>query len=396
MLHLSGLGIFGVQGQVVDLTTKTFDESVQDGNLWLLEFYAPWCGHCKKLAPILDEVAIEVGDKMKIGKVDATAETKLAKRYAVNSYPTLKFARNGDLDTLQPYEGPRTHQGLVNFAQKMTGPAVTRGASASKVQQFLEEGKIVVVLGDASPQGGGSHAAQAFAIAGQNLQHMEVEFAIVEDAGALAELGLGKSGVSVAKLEKGEKPIFYDGKHDTESLEAWSKINSIPLVVELGQHNFRQVGELGPLMAIGVVDPEQTKETEAFVQSLKDVARTLPSEDKEKFVFGYIDGKKWARFVKQFNIKGDLPRLFVLDYQSKSFFEDPEVDEFEEIETFLKDINSGKVPAHREGLTALPSKMWNKLVDAYPYSLLFLIPIVMLIWAFWMDSEEEEEKPKEE
>ena len=64
-------------------------------DIWFLEFYAPWCGHCKKLEPIWNEFAAKIGGQVKVGKVDATVETELAKRFGVRGYPQIKFYKYG-------------------------------------------------------------------------------------------------------------------------------------------------------------------------------------------------------------------------------------------------------------------------------------------------------------
>ena len=106
------------------LTEKNFDEEVlQSDDLWIVEFYAPWCGHCKHLAPIYDAAADKVKAKglMKMGKIDATVESTLAKRYGVKGYPTLKYLRDGEL---HKYIGDRTVDGFVEFAERMNGDSI--------------------------------------------------------------------------------------------------------------------------------------------------------------------------------------------------------------------------------------------------------------------------------
>jgi len=61
-----------------------------------VEFYAPWCGHCKKLEPEWNEAAAKLRGQVKLGKVDATVETGLAQRFGVKGYPTIKYWGYGD------------------------------------------------------------------------------------------------------------------------------------------------------------------------------------------------------------------------------------------------------------------------------------------------------------
>jgi protein disulfide-isomerase A6 len=64
------------------LTNDNFDELVlKSKDIWFVELYAPWCGHCKKLEPNWNEFATKTLGQVKVGKVDATVETKLKERF---------------------------------------------------------------------------------------------------------------------------------------------------------------------------------------------------------------------------------------------------------------------------------------------------------------------------
>jgi len=102
-----------VASDVTVLTTASFDSSISEGN-WLLEFYAPWCGHCKKLAPIYEETATALKGKVNVGKVDCTVEKDVCSRFGVRGYPTLKFVSKNQV---YDYRGERTKAALTVFAE---------------------------------------------------------------------------------------------------------------------------------------------------------------------------------------------------------------------------------------------------------------------------------------
>ena len=79
------------------LSESSFENAVnenRDAGL-LVEFYAPWCQHCQRLAPVYAEAARTLAGELVLAKVDATASPALAKAHGVSSYPALKFFRKG-------------------------------------------------------------------------------------------------------------------------------------------------------------------------------------------------------------------------------------------------------------------------------------------------------------
>ena len=89
------------ESEVLHLTDDTFDEVIKETESILVMFYAPWCGHCKRLKPKYEKAA----EKLKkenfkgiLSALDATKETKIAKQFNVNGYPTLKYFKNGEFE----------------------------------------------------------------------------------------------------------------------------------------------------------------------------------------------------------------------------------------------------------------------------------------------------------
>jgi thioredoxin 1 len=80
----------------VELNETNFEQEVLKANIpVLIDFWAVWCGPCKMIAPIVDELAIEYDGKLKIGKVDVDNNQQIAMQYGIRSIPTLLVFKSG-------------------------------------------------------------------------------------------------------------------------------------------------------------------------------------------------------------------------------------------------------------------------------------------------------------
>ncbi|KAG0207945.1 hypothetical protein BGX28_000958 [Mortierella sp. GBA30] len=138
---------------VTVLTDATFEKEVlQSGKNSLVEFYAPWCGHCKNLAPTYEKVAntfLNDKDSVVIANVDATVEKSVAEKYGVTGYPTIKFfAADG---TVEDYEGGRSEQDFIDFINKKVGTErVAGGLLSTKAGRIPELDELVTQFTQAS------------------------------------------------------------------------------------------------------------------------------------------------------------------------------------------------------------------------------------------------------
>jgi protein disulfide-isomerase A1 len=108
-------------GPVKVVVAKNFKEIVFSGKNVLIEFYAPWCGHCKNLEPIYKELgeAYKSEDKVVIAKMDATANDVEDKKFNVKGFPTIMFV--SDKGEVKNYEGGRTLEDFKAFIDKEVG-----------------------------------------------------------------------------------------------------------------------------------------------------------------------------------------------------------------------------------------------------------------------------------
>eukprot|EP00210_Caulerpa_lentillifera_P007336 g7012.t1 len=131
-----GSEFYSKDSDVVNLSEDNFDKKVRKSEeLWLVEFYAPWCGHCKNLKPEWEKAATELSGKVKVGAVDCTAHESVCREFGVQGYPTLKYFGMDKSTGAEDYPGGRDASSIVSFALEKW----SKFAPAPEVKELTEE-----------------------------------------------------------------------------------------------------------------------------------------------------------------------------------------------------------------------------------------------------------------
>lgn len=177
------------KGDVLELGDEDFDYLASEHETMLVKFYAPWCGHCKKLAPDFETAATRLKGTVPLAKVDCTANPDTCSRFGVTGYPTLKIFRNGEDSS--SYDGPRTADGMVHHMKKQAGPNSVTLRTEVDLQAFINHFEASVVGFFSGPES--SQLAEFLKAASVMREHFR--FAHTSNLSLGAQLGVDKESV---------------------------------------------------------------------------------------------------------------------------------------------------------------------------------------------------------
>lgn len=294
-----------VEKGVLVLDDHNFDDAVAHNEFLLVEFYAPWCGHCKKLAPEWEKAAAELAsakDPAKLAKVDATIATGLAERFAIKGFPTIAFFRNGKK---VEYNAGRTSSEIVAWLKKQSGPAAKTIDTATQLQEAQESHDVIVVgyFNDVE-----SMSAKAFlTVAGGD----EVNsYFISSSADVKNALAISDDSVVILKSFD-DKRADLTVAADQHPSEIYSFIlgNSVPLVQTFSQEAAKKIFSSPIQKHVLFFTDKSSDHHDVSIAALTEVAKSVKGQALVVNVPSSED-----RVMDYFGIKkNSLPALVVVD-----------------------------------------------------------------------------------
>jgi len=326
---------------VLVLTEKNFDEAIAANEFVLVEFYAPWCGHCKALAPEYAKAAGILAEKdspIKLAKVDATEEGAVAEKFEVRGYPTLKFFKNGKATE---YGGGRTADTIVSWVEKKTGPPAKSLASLDEAKEFLA-GKSVAIVGffdDETTDG-----AKAFLAVADTMD--DVPFAITAAADVRAEYKVeGEAAVLIKDFDEGRADLA-EGLTE-EAIAAFVSSESLPLVVDFNHETAQKIfsGEIKSHLL--VFSSAKAEEHANRLTMLKEIAAL--NKGRMLFVTINTDEEDHKRILEFFGIAdSELPtfRAIQLGEDMAKFKPEDDTISADNVQVFVAEFLAGKLKQH--------------------------------------------------
>ncbi|KAL9242087.1 hypothetical protein vseg_016123 [Gypsophila vaccaria] len=330
---------------VLTLDHSNFASAVAAHDFLVVEFYAPWCGHCKKLAPEFEKAASELSSHdppIVLAKVDANEDVNkgLASEFDVKGFPTIKILRNGG-KSVQEYKGPREAEGIVEYLKKQSGPASLEIKSTEEATTFIGDDKVVVI--GIFPEFSGEEYANFSALA-EKLRS-EYEFGHTLDAKLLPK---GESSVTkptIRLLKPFDELVVDSNDFHLDAIEKFVEQSSIPTVTIFSKD---------PANHPYVIKFFNSPHAKALLflnfstdlDSYKSIYDQVAGEYKSKgisFLLGDLDASQGA--LQYFGVtENQVPLIIVQTNDGKKYLK-PQVQP-DQIASWIKDYSEGKVSAY--------------------------------------------------
>ncbi|KAH0660642.1 hypothetical protein KY285_027456 [Solanum tuberosum] len=364
-------------GKVLELDESNFDAAISNFDYILVDFYAPWCGHCKRLAPQLDKAASILADlkqPISIAKIDADKYKRVGSKYGIDGYPTLKIFMHG---VPTEYYGPRKADLLVRFLKKFVAADVAILNSDSAISEFVEAAgtSFPIFIGFGLNESAISHFAvkykkRAWFSVAKDFSDKTMEFYDFDKVPAL-----------VARHPSyDEQSIFY-GPFEEKFVEDYIKQSLLPLTLPITEETLRLLKDDERKVILTILEDESDDRSKKLLKLLKAAASA-----NRDFVFVFVGFKQWQGFAESFEVskKTKLPKMVVWDGDEEYFsvvgsdsIEDE--DQGSQITQFIQGYKDGNIIQKRISSGSFMGFINSMIGIGTVTIIVFVVAVVMII-----------------
>lgn len=333
---------------VLTLDHSNFSETVSKHSFIVVEFYAPWCGHCKKLAPEYEKAAAALSSldrPVTLAKVDANDEKNkgLASEFEIKGFPTIKILRNGG-KTSQDYKGPRDAEGIVAYLKQQSGPASAEIKSTEDATTLIDGNKIVVV--GVFPEFSGEKFENFTALA-EKLRS-DYEFGHTLDAKLLPRGESSTTGPTVRLFKPFDELVVDFQDFNVDILEKFIEEASIPTLTlfnkDPSNHPFVIKFFNSPNAKAMLFLNFSSELVDAFKSKYRDVAEQYKGKGIS-FLIGDIDASQGA--FQYFGVRDDQVPVIIIQNNDGEKYLKPNV-EPDQIASWVKEYKEGNVTPYKK------------------------------------------------
>ncbi|XWS53266.1 hypothetical protein CRYUN_Cryun11dG0142700 [Craigia yunnanensis] len=322
---------------VVVLKEGNFSDFIEKNKFVMVEFYAPWCGHCQALAPEYAAAATELkGEGVVLAKVDATEENELAQEYDVQGFPTVSFFVDGEH---KPYPGARNKEAIVTWIKKKIGSGVYNVTTLEDAERILTS-ETKVALGYLNSLVG--LESEELAAASRLQDDVNFYQTVNPDVAKLFHIDPQVKRPALVLLKKeAEKISHFDGQFVKTAISEFILANKLPLVTIFTR-------EIAPSIFESSIKKQlllfaTSNISEKVLPVFQEAAKLF--KGKLIFVYVQVDNEDFGRPVADyFGVSGDGPKILAYtgNDDARKFVLDGDVT-FDKIKVFGEDFLEDKL-----------------------------------------------------
>lgn len=276
--------------RVFELSDRFID--VRHEGQWLVMFYAPWCGYCKRTEPVFALVAQALhATNVRVGRLDCTKYPASAREFKVRSYPTIMFIK-GNME--YSYSGDRSKDELVDYALRMSGPPVQLVTRAESVD-MLKGSHTIFFMFVGSQEG---VVWDTFYAAAENYQEHGFFYATSED---VAAQHFEFEKLPAVIVYKEEQHHFYPHAHVAhemdpltvnETIHQWVNQERFIAFPKISRFNINQLLKTKKYLVVAVVSEDKLSQVATHELEFRDMVENVIRKHRdryhEKFQFGWV------------------------------------------------------------------------------------------------------------